>query len=220
MKKVRFTLIELLVVIAIIAILAAMLLPALQQAREQAKATACMANLKQIGAAWLMYTDDNKGFFPAQASGGLRWTKECLRYVGDNKKVFLCPKREPKNTRSFDSISNMPEGSSGLPWGSKGNSAYGKPANRYRNSSRSLILAENHYGPANTTTPRDFDGIYWYEALWGIKNNMLTNPTRSIWYTHRLKSSFLCADGHVVQLREEEALRPEWKASYPAASVL
>jgi prepilin-type N-terminal cleavage/methylation domain-containing protein/prepilin-type processing-associated H-X9-DG protein len=92
-KRIGFTLIELLVVIAIIAILAAMMLPALGRAKQRAWATACLSNVKQIGIATRMYADDNADALPRSVHTGESWVNTLQPYCsGTNLWRCSCDK--------------------------------------------------------------------------------------------------------------------------------
>ena len=116
-KKKSFTLIELLVVIAIIAILAAMLLPALQSARERGRGASCVNNLKQISMGAMAYSDQMDGFSLPQLTKGATHTSYEHWYREDNwlasyvtgssspskekwfgaSSIMLCPSRQANN---------------------------------------------------------------------------------------------------------------------------
>jgi len=88
-KRRGFTLIELLVVIAIIALLMAILIPALARARKQAKAIICQAKLKQWGLVFYFYMEDNSGNFTEYLDG--MWMNPFKPYYNDQKEMLYCP---------------------------------------------------------------------------------------------------------------------------------
>lgn len=127
----RFTLLELLIVIAIVAILAGLLLPALNNAREKANAIACVSNMKQIQQALIGYVDDNRESFPCYGNPAPSLTPDInwiyRLYDGDYLKggaVFFC--KSQRYRRKYDndaifladpqSIKNFDNGSYGYNW--------------------------------------------------------------------------------------------------------
>jgi prepilin-type N-terminal cleavage/methylation domain-containing protein/prepilin-type processing-associated H-X9-DG protein len=93
-----FTLIELLVVIAIISILAALLLPALSKGKEKAWAVSCLSNVRQIGVASRMYSDENADALPRSSHSGESWVGTLQPYL-DGTNLWRCPR--DKKARNF-----------------------------------------------------------------------------------------------------------------------
>ena len=124
-----FTLIELLVVVSIIAILAAILLPALARAREQANRISCANNLKQMGLVFLMFSNENAGRFPA-GTPNQYWGENLPIITGDLNGVY--PFQLVRNNYIFDSREVYPDYLTDMRVLVCPSSAIGKSINRER----------------------------------------------------------------------------------------
>lgn len=224
-----FTLVELLVVVAILAILAALLLPALSAARERSKAAVCMSNLRQVGLAIQMYAGDYDGWTPPVYRPAEPYTWTALlangRYLSvpirGKPSVLLCPSQTPVVYPS-DSFYD--------PWATS--IAYGL---RYRNyepfsigkqeawsSGYSELLGSSttvNFGPPGSfllagDTVENLPG----DPIHRFQKYVLVNYTGGdnlVHLRHFRRGNFLFADGHVASLSRAELVGKygEWGTS-------
>lgn len=222
-----FTLIELLVVIAIIALLIAMLLPALGQARAAGKQTVCLANLNQLGQALVHYQAGNKGYFPGhhtwQGPTYIVWPPRLRIHTGGVMKVFNCPSVTSEFNWVRESKANMKE-------------EYGYDENEKRlNNKSGFSYGYNDWGVQEFTIPHlGLGGWIGHKDYGEVKETRVAFPAELVmladsksdfnWDTaldpsdaadaewpsprHAGGSNFVWGDGHASAKKQRDMVAP------------
>jgi len=209
-----FTLIELLVVIAIIALLAALLLPALSRGKGSAKATQCRSQMRQIGLATRLYADDHEDLFPrsqhsANANNMYPWERAIAPYLGgkDISGTTL--------TNLLRGLYHCPEDlRSGLPLGYGINVYFELEGPNYLSCHRVAQVPKPSATIAYTETLAAVDHVMPED--WTQLSDAMSDVAST---RHSAKSNYLFVDGHVVLLSLTRTYQPPnldcWNPALP-----
>jgi prepilin-type N-terminal cleavage/methylation domain-containing protein len=184
-RKEAFTLIEVLVVIAIIGILAALLVPALGQAKKAALRTKCIDHERQLFLAARMFADDHDGWLPARGLGGDdRWPAAFRPYVGNNTGIYYCPASRDTVEQNADPYSNTHNNSGYIINGFNDVIPYNTPnsvmIDSLPNPSETILFGEE----------LDGNGEFYMDLVENNQNTIL-DYTR-----HNIGACYTFADGH------------------------